>query len=80
MKFDIVVANPPFSLDKWGAEEAQNDRYNRFWRGVPPKSKGDWAFISHMVEAALEQEGAWPWWSPTGCCFAGRPKGASGRK
>jgi type I restriction enzyme M protein len=31
MKFDIVIANPPFSLDKWGAEEVQNDRYNRFW-------------------------------------------------
>ena len=46
MKFDTVVANPPFSLDKWGADEAAHDPYNRFWRGVPPKSKGDWAFIS----------------------------------
>ena len=39
MKFDIVVANPPFSLDKWGADEAEHDSYRRFWRGVPPKSK-----------------------------------------
>lgn len=54
MKFDTVVANPPFSLDKWGADEAVNDQYNRFWRGVPPKSKGDWAFISHMLEVANE--------------------------
>lgn len=54
MKFDTVVANPPFSLEKWGAEEASNDKYNRFWRGVPPKSKGDWAFISHMLEVANE--------------------------
>lgn len=54
MKFDTVVANPPFSLDKWGADEAANDQYNRFWRGVPPKSKGDWAFISHMLEVANE--------------------------
>ena len=37
-KFDIVVANPPFSLDKWGAEDAADDRYNRFHRGTPPKS------------------------------------------
>ncbi len=51
MKFDTVVGNPPFSLDKWGADEAVSDPYNRFWRGVPPKSKGDWAFISHMIEA-----------------------------
>ncbi len=50
MKFDTVVANPPFSLDKWGADDAEADIYKRFWRGVPPKSKGDWAFISHMIE------------------------------
>lgn len=56
-KFDVVVANPPFSLDKWGAENAENDRFGRFWRGVPPKSKGDWAFITHMIEAAKTQEG-----------------------
>lgn len=54
MTFDTVVGNPPFSLDKWGAEEAASDMYNRFWRGVPPKSKGDWAFISHMIETANE--------------------------
>jgi len=57
MKFDIVVANPPFSLDKWGAEHATADQYNRFWRGVPPKSKGDYAFITHMVEIARRQSG-----------------------
>ncbi len=62
MKFDTVVANPPFSLDKWGKVDdkedskstkgfdPETDRYNRFWRGIPPKSKGDWAFISHMIE------------------------------
>lgn len=54
MKFDIVVANPPFSLDKWGAENAANDKFNRFWRGVPPKSKGDYAFITHMIESMNE--------------------------
>ena len=57
MRFNIVVANPPFSLDKWGHENASHDRFNRFWRGVPPKSRGDFAFISHMVEIALEGEG-----------------------
>ena len=55
MKFDTVVANPPFSLEKWGADEAPNDQHNRFWRGIPPKSKGDWAFISHMLEVANER-------------------------
>ena len=50
MRFNVVVANPPFSLDKWGQEGAQDDPYKRFWRGVPPKSKGDYAFITHMIE------------------------------
>jgi type I restriction enzyme M protein len=73
MKFDTVVANPPFSLDKWGKiddkDEEQGevasiknydpatDKYNRFYRGIPPKSKGDWAFISHMLESAYEATG-----------------------
>lgn len=76
MKFDNVVANPPFSLDKWGADEAQTDVYNRFWRGVPPKSKGDYAFISHMVEAAVEKEGRIAVVAPHGVLFRG---GAEGR-
>ncbi len=76
MKFDNVVANPPFSLDKWGAEDADADPYNRFWRGVPPKSKGDYAFISHMVEAALEKAGRVAVVAPHGVLFRG---GAEGR-
>jgi len=75
MKFNIVVANPPFSLKKWGAENAENDRFNRFWRGVPPKSKGDWAFISHMVEAALEKEGRISVVVPHGVLFRGAAEG-----
>lgn len=57
MRFNVVVANPPFSLEKWGYGEAAHDPFNRFWRGIPPKSRGDYAFISHMVEIALEGEG-----------------------
>lgn len=48
--FDVVVANPPFSLEKWGFDQAHHDPYGRFRRGIPPKSKGDYAFILHMVE------------------------------
>ncbi|TNH06803.1 type I restriction-modification system subunit M [Testudinibacter sp. TR-2022] len=50
LHFDIVTANPPFSLDKWGHDEAEHDRYARFRRGIPPKTKGDYAFILHMIE------------------------------
>ena len=75
MKFDNIVANPPFSLDKWGADEAKADTYNRFWRGVPPKSKGDYAFISHMIEAAVKKEGRVAIVVPHGVLFRGAAEG-----
>lgn len=75
MKFDTVVANPPFSLDKWGADEAGSDKYNRFWRGVPPKSKGDWAFISHMIETTYEGKGKVGVVVPHGVLFRGSSEG-----
>lgn len=75
MKFDTVVANPPFSLDKWGADEAAADQYNRFWRGTPPKSKGDWAFIAHMIETAYEDRGKVGVVVPHGVLFRGSSEG-----
>ena len=76
MKFNCVVANPPFSLDKWGADTASADRFNRFHRGIPPKSKGDYAFISHMIEIALAGDGKVAVVAPHGVLFRG---GAEGR-
>jgi type I restriction enzyme M protein len=49
MVFDRVIANPPFSLDEWGRETAEHDPYGRFRFGIPPKTKGDLAFVQHMV-------------------------------
>lgn len=49
-QFDITVASPPFSLREWGHETAAQDIHGRYWRGVPPRTMGDYAFISHMVE------------------------------
>ncbi|MFZ2900414.1 MAG: type I restriction-modification system subunit M [Saprospiraceae bacterium] len=80
MKFDTVVANPPFSLDKWGADEVENDPYNRFWRGIPPKSKGDWAFISHMIETAYEGRGKVGVVVPHGVLFRGSSEGVIRQK
>ena len=71
MKFDVVVANPPFSLDKWGAENADSDQYNRFWRGIPPKSKGDYAFITHMIEITKREIGRMAVIVPHGVLFRG---------
>ena len=80
MKFHVVVANPPFSLDKWGAEEAKDDRFGRFWRGLPPKSKGDYAFITHMIESAIEKEGRVAVVVPHGVLFRSGAEGRIRRK
>lgn len=79
MRFDIVVANPPFSLDKWGAAEAAKDQYNRFHRGIPPKSKGDYAFISHMIETA-NADGKVGVIAPHGVLFRGQAEGKIRRR
>lgn len=76
MKFDVQVCNPPFSLKKWGAENAEADQYKRFWRGVPPKDKGDFAFVTHMVETAKPKTGRVAVIVPHGVLFRG---GAEGR-
>jgi type I restriction enzyme M protein len=75
MKFDVVVANPPFSLDKWGHENAETDPHKRFWRGIPPKTKGDFAFISHMIETAKPLSGRIAVIIPHGVLFRGAAEG-----
>lgn len=71
MKFDIVVAIPPFSLDKWGAEDVVPDKFNRFHRGIPPRSKSDYAFITHMIETTVETTGKTGVVVPHGVLFRG---------
>lgn len=75
MKYDTQVCNPPFSLKKWGAENAEADKYKRFWRGVPPKDKGDFAFITHMVETAKPKTGRVAVIVPHGVLFRGGAEG-----
>ena len=70
MTFDRVVANPPFSLSKWGKEEADNDRFGRFPYGTPPKDMGDFAFIQHMI-ASLNVNGIMGVIVPHGVLFRG---------
>ncbi len=74
-KFDVVVANPPFSLGKWGAENAAGDVFHRFYRGTPPKSKADYAFITHMVETAAKDGGRVGVIVPHGVLFRGGAEG-----
>ena len=73
--FDVVVANPPFSLDKWGTEAAETDEFARFRRGMPPKTKGDYAFILHMVETLKPKTGRMAVVVPHGVLFRGSSEG-----
>ena len=47
--FDCVIANPPFSLENWGAEAWKTDRYGRNIWGTPSDACGDYAWLQHMV-------------------------------
>ncbi|MEN9358736.1 MAG: hypothetical protein RL095_271 [Verrucomicrobiota bacterium] len=78
--FDVVTANPPFSLDKWGHEEAEHDPFGRFRRGVPPKTKGDYAFILHMIETLKPGSGRMGVVVPHGVLFRGSTEGSIRQK
>ncbi len=70
MKFDIVLSNPPFSMN-WDAGRAEYDTYKRFHRDIPPRSKADYAFISHMIESTREGSGRMGVVVPQGVLFRG---------
>jgi len=73
--FDVIVANPPFSLDQWGHETAQDDPYGRFRRGVPPRTKADYAFILHMIETMKPESGRMGIVVPHGVLFRSAAEG-----
>ena len=72
--YDRVIANPPFSLDEWGREVAESDGYGRFRFGVPPRTRGDLAFVQHMV-AVLNASGRLGVVMPHGVLFRGAGEG-----
>ena len=72
-QFDRIIANPPFSLKNWGKEKAAADPFQRFWRGIP--SKGDYAFISHMIEVAKPKTGRIVVIGPPGLLFHRQAEG-----
>ena len=72
--YDRVIANPPFSLDEWGRDVAESDGYGRFRFGLPPKARGDFAFVQHMV-AVLNNSGRLGVVMPHGVLFRGAGEG-----
>ncbi len=73
--FDCVIANPPFSLKDWGAENWANDPYGRNIAGVPPKGNGDMAWVQHKVRS-MNKTGRMTVVLPHGALFR---KGAEGK-
>lgn len=72
--FDMVLANPPFSLKNWGREVAEKNDYNRFNYGVAPASYGDLAFVQHML-SSLNSKGIMATVVPHGVLFRGGAEG-----
>ena len=75
-QFDIVVANPPFSLKNWGADQWANDPHRRAIGGVPPKTNGDYAWIQHMLTSMKPDTGRVGVVMPHGVLFRGSSEGA----
>ena len=70
-KFDMVLANPPYSIKEWNREAFASDKYGRNFLGVPPQGRADYAFIQHII-ASLDEE--------TGRCAILLPHGILFRK
>lgn len=74
-KFDVVLANPPFSLEQWGREVWQNDPWGRAFAGIPTDSSGDFAWVQHMVQSMAEKTGRMAVVLPQGALFRGGVEG-----
>ena len=67
--FDCVIANPPFSLEKWGEEQWVNDPFGRNFAGIPPSSNADFAWVEHMVQSMADSVGRMAVVLPQGALF-----------
>jgi len=74
MKFDRVISTPPFGICNWGHELAGRDPYRRFRYGIPPKMKGDFAYLEHMI-STLNDDGKLVTIIPPGMLFRGGSEG-----
>lgn len=67
--FDCVIANPPFSLEKWGDEVWASDPFGRNFAGMPPGKSGDFAWVQHMVKSMASKTGRMAVVLPHGALF-----------
>ena len=78
--FDCVIANPPFSLEKWGEEVWATDPYGRNFAGMPPSKSGDYAWVQHMIRSMASKTGRMAVVLPHGALFRMGAEGAIRRK
>lgn len=69
--FDVVLANPPFSLEQWGREKWESDPWGRAFAGLPTDSNGDMAWVQHMVKSMAARTGRMAVVLPQGALFRG---------
>ena len=56
-QFNVVLANPPYSIKNWNREAFEHDRYGRNFLGTPPQDCADYAFIQHILASLDESNG-----------------------
>ena len=73
-KFDIVLANPPYSIKTWNREAFINDKWGRNFLGTPPQGRADYAFIQHIIASMNDEHGRSATLLPHGVLFRNEEK------
>jgi type I restriction enzyme M protein len=68
-RFNVILANPPYSIKQWSRKEFENDPYGRNIFGTPPQGCADYAFIQHMIKSLDERNGRCAILLPHGILF-----------
>ncbi|MDY6264261.1 MAG: class I SAM-dependent DNA methyltransferase [Fibrobacter sp.] len=68
-KFDIVLANPPYSIKQWDREAFINDKWGRNFLGAPPQGRADYAFFQHILASMDDETGRCAILFPHGVLF-----------
>ena len=67
--FDLVLANPPYSIKEWSRDAFSADKYGRNFLGVPPQGRADYAFLQHIIKSLDEKTGRCAILFPHGVLF-----------
>ena len=74
MQFDLVLANPPYSIKQWDRESFSADKYGRNFLGTPPQGRADYAFFQHLLKSLHPQTGRCAILFPHGVLFRDEEK------